>query len=127
MRTAARAIAMGITTLDVGVANLATPDRILRVKFIVDSGATYSVVPARVLRKLGIRPLMRQRLELADGRTVIRQKGGAVFKFREYVGVTDVVFGQKGDATLLGVLTLEALGLTLDPIKRTLRPATLLM
>ena len=118
---------MGVTTLIVEIANLAKPDVTERVRFIVDSGATYSVVPAPVLRKLRIRPLKRQTLELADGRTVSRQKGGAIFKFRNYVGVTDVIFGEKGDATLLGVLSLEALGLALDPIRRTLTPAKAFM
>jgi predicted aspartyl protease len=122
-----RPIAMGITTLDVDIANLAKPTRTQRVRFIVDSGATYSVVPAPVLRRLGMRPIKRQVLELADGRTVSRRKGAALFRFRDYVGVTDVIFGDKGDATLLGVLTLEALGLALDPIKRALRPVTLFM
>ena len=118
---------MGVTTLTVAIANIGKPEVTQRLDFIVDSGSTYSIVPAPVLRKLGIRPLRRQDLELADGSTVTRQKGGAIFSFREYVGVTDVIFGEKGDATLLGVLTLEALGLALDPIKRTLRPAKLYM
>jgi hypothetical protein len=83
--------------------------------------------PGAVLRKLGIRPLKRERFRLADGKEIVRQKGGAVFKFRTYVGVGDVVFGEKGDATLLGALTLEALGLCLDPIKRELRPMQLVL
>lgn len=116
---------MGVTTLVVGVANVAKPETTRRLKFIVDSGATYSIVPAPVLRELGIRPLRRETLELADGNTIVRPKGGAIFKFRDYVGVSDVIFGEKGDATLLGALTLEALGLALDPVKRTLRPMTL--
>jgi clan AA aspartic protease len=118
---------MGVTTLVVGVANIVKPETTRRLRFIVDSGSTYSVVPAAVLNQLGIRPLRRQTLELADGRTVTRQKGAAVFSFRDYMGTTDVIFGEKGDATLLGVLTLEALGLALDPIKRTLRPTKLYM
>ena len=32
-----------------------------------------------------------------------------------------------GDATLLGTLTLEALGLSLDPIRRELKPMTLML
>jgi len=38
-----------------------------------------------------------------------------------------VIFGEKGDATLLGALTLEALGLSLDPIRRELKPMTLVL
>jgi predicted aspartyl protease len=118
---------MGVTTLDVEIANVAKPEATRRLKFIVDSGATYSVVPAPVLKQLGIRPLRRQTLELADGKTITRQKGGALFKYRDYIGVADVIFGEKGDATLLGAFSFEALGLALDPIRRTLTPAKLFM
>jgi hypothetical protein len=38
-----------------------------------------------------------------------------------------VIFGEKGDATLLGALTLEALGLALDPIRRELKPLPMML
>jgi predicted aspartyl protease len=118
---------MGVTTLDIDVANPSRPAVTARLTFTVDSGAFYSVVPAPVLRKLRIRPQKRETFRLADGSTIVRWKGGALFKFQEYVGFADVIFGEKGDATLLGALSLEALGLALDPIKRELKPMTLLM
>lgn len=118
---------MGVTTLVVGIANVAKPDVTRRLKFTVDSGAVYSIVSAPILRELGIKPMIRERFVLADGSETVRQKGGAVFRFREYIGVADVIFGEKGDATLLGALSLEALGLALDPIKRQLRPMRLIL
>ena len=42
-------------------------------------------------------------------------------------GISKVIFGRAGDASLLGVLTLEVLGLSLDPLKRTLRPLKLMI
>jgi hypothetical protein len=36
--------------------------------------------------------------------------------------VADVIFGEEGDSTLLGAFTLEALGLSLDPLRRELKP-----
>jgi len=118
---------MGVTTLVVEVANPATPEVTELREFTVDSGAVYSVVPADVLRRLGIQPLKQETFRLANGTHIIRWKGGALFKFREYIGVSDVIFGEEGDATLLGALTLEALGLSLDPIKRELRPMQLIL
>ena len=118
---------MGVTTLAVEVANPATPEVRQRLEFIVDSGATYSVVPASVLRRLKIKPLGRETFRLANGATIVRRKGGALFKLQKYVGVADVIFGEDGDATLLGALTLESLGLALDPIRRELKPVTLLL
>ena len=118
---------MGVTTLIVGVGNPATPGVTELREFTVDSGAVYSVVPADVLRRLEIQPLKQETFRLANGSHIIRWKGGALFKFQEYVGVSDVIFGEEGDATLLGALTLEALGLSLDPIKRELRPMQLIL
>ena len=118
---------MGVTTLVVEVGNPATPEITESLQFTVDSGAVYSVVSADVLHRLGIRQLKQETFRLANGTHIVRWKGGAVFKFREYVGVSDVVFGEEGDATLLGALTLEALGLLLDPIKRELRPMQLML
>lgn len=43
-----------------------------------------------------------------------------MFKYKEYIGVSDVIFGEEGDSVLLGALTLEALGLALDPFRRRL-------
>jgi len=38
-----------------------------------------------------------------------------------------VIFGEDKDPAILGVIALEALGLEVDPIKNTLKEATLLM
>ena len=118
---------MGVTTLTIEVANPSKPTVTKALEFTVDSGAVYSVVPAEVLRKLRIRPQKREMFRLANGATIVRQKGVALFKFREYVGGADVIFGEEGDATLLGALSLEALGLALDPIKRELKPMQLIL
>jgi hypothetical protein len=38
-----------------------------------------------------------------------------------------VIFGEKDDSVLLGTVSLEALGLILDPLKRQLRPLPMLL
>jgi predicted aspartyl protease len=116
---------MGVTTLVVDVANPAAPESTESLEFLVDSGAVFSVVPGEVLRRLGIPPRHRQTVQLANNTRIVRWIGGALFRFREYVGFAEVIFGEEGDATLLGAHTLEAFGLGLDPIKRELRPVPL--
>ena len=118
---------MGVTTLVIQVANPSRPSVTESLEFTVDSGAVYSVVPAEILRKLRIRQQKRETFRLVNGSTIVRWKGGASFKFREYVGFADVIFGEEGDAILLGALSLEALGLALDPIKRALKPMQLVL
>ena len=118
---------MGITYLELEVANVARPKKTERLQFLVDSGAVYSVVPARVLRRLGIKPIDKQEFRLANGEKVVRKKGGALFQYNGRVGGADVIFGEKGDAVLLGAFTLEALGLSLDPLKRELRELPMIL
>jgi clan AA aspartic protease len=118
---------MGLTVLEIEVGNPATPEKTEKVEFLIDSGAIYSVVPTPVLESLGIRPLQEQQFRLADGSKIIRKKGGAVFKYGERVGVADVIFGEEGDSNLLGALTLEALGLSLDPLRRELKPLPMIL
>lgn len=118
---------MGMTHVDIEVANVSAPDAGEKIRFLVDSGATYSVVPAEVLARLGITPRTEQVFKLANGDRISRKKGGAVFSFGERVGVADVIFGETGDSNLLGAFTLEALGLSLDPLKRELNELPMLL
>lgn len=118
---------MGLTVLDVEVGNPARPETTETVEFLIDSGAIYSVVPREILDRLVIRPLARQEFRLADGSKIVRDKGGALFRFQGQVGVADVIFGEEGDSVLLGAFTLEALGLALDPLRRELRPLPMIL
>jgi predicted aspartyl protease len=111
---------MGMTYVTMQVANAATPDRAESLGCLVDSGANYSVVLAAVLARLGIEPFSEDSFFLANGQKITRKRGVAVFKYDNRIGGADVIFGEEGDENLLGALTLEALGLGLDPLKRRL-------
>jgi aspartyl protease family protein len=113
---------MGLTVLTLDVANAAAPDRREPVEFLVDSGAVYSFVPRVVLERLGIEPHSRQTFRLADGSTIDRDRGDALFFYRGARGAAPVIFGEPGDATLLGAVSLESLGYVLDAIRRDLMP-----
>jgi clan AA aspartic protease len=118
---------MGLTVLEIEVGNPANPEVTKKVDFLIDSGAIYSVVPTPVLEKLGIQPIAEEEFRLADGTKVVRKKGIALFRYGERVGGADVIFGEEGDHKLLGALTLEALGLVLDPLKRELKPLPMVL
>jgi clan AA aspartic protease len=113
---------MGLTNVKVTIKNPEQPKTEYEREFLVDSGATYSVVPGVELKKLGIMPHRQVDFSLADGSKVTREVGDAIFEYAGIKGAAPVVFGEKGDSALLGVFTLEALGLVLDPFKRVLRP-----
>jgi clan AA aspartic protease len=118
---------MGLTVLEIEVGSPANPEVTEKVEFLVDSGAIYSVVPASILEGLGIKPLAEQEFRLANGEKVIRKKGVALFKYGERIGGADVIFGEEGDSVLLGAFTLEALGLSLDPLRRELKPLPMML
>ena len=118
---------MGLTVLEIQVGNPAAPDITERIEFLIDSGAIYSVVPSEVLTRLGLRPLVEQEFRLADGTKISRKKGIALFKYGDRIGGADVIFGEEGDSVLLGAFTLEALGLSLDPLRRELRPLPMIL
>jgi len=122
-----REVGMGLTVLEIEVGNPARPDVTQKVEFLIDSGAIYSVVPAPILKRLGIQPIAEQVFRFADGSKIVRKKGGALFRHGKRVGVADVIFGEKGDHHLLGAHTLEALGLSLDPLKRRLKPLPMVL
>ncbi|MCK4357143.1 MAG: aspartyl protease [Candidatus Cloacimonetes bacterium] len=118
---------MGLTFLEIEVGNPTNPEVTEKIDFLIDSGAIYSVVPTPILQKLDIKPLGEQVFRLADGTKITRKKGGALFKYKNLVGGADVIFGEEGDSMLLGAFTLEALGLTLDPLRRELKPLPMIL
>ncbi len=116
---------MGITKVSLKVKNPANPKKVFEAEFMVDSGATFTVVPSNELKKMGIKPVREERFLLADGKIIKRKVGNALFEHKGIEGAAPVLFGQKGDSLLLGIFTLEAMGLSLDPLKRNLYKATL--
>jgi predicted aspartyl protease len=118
---------MGITSVVVRISNPADRSRGIEAEMLVDSGAIFSVVPADELRALGIAPEKVERFSLADGTSMTRPVGIARFEVAGQSGGAPVIFGEPGDAWLLGALSLESLGLVLDPFKRELRPMRLVL
>jgi clan AA aspartic protease len=118
---------MGLTFVDLEIANPADPRSREKIRLLVDSGATLSVVSRTVLRRLGIRPHSKRSFILANGESIERQVGNADFFFQGQQGASPVIFGKRGDSDLLGTVTLESLGLILDPIRRELKPLPMML
>ncbi len=97
------------------------------VRFLVDSGATYTLVPHDVWRELDLAPKRIARFTLADGTPIERAVSECHLALPEGDGHTPVILGEPGDEALLGVVTLEILGLVLHPFKRTLEPMRMLL
>src|SRR5258708_22786222 len=118
---------MGLTMLTIDVANPENLARRAPVEFMIDSGAVYSFVGRAVLERLGIAPHARQKFRLADGSVIERDRGDAVFFYKNERGAAPVIFAEPGDAALLRAVTLQSLGFVLDPIRRDLMPIPLVI
>jgi clan AA aspartic protease len=118
---------MGTTTVKLKVKNPADPKLMIEEEFLVDSGASFTVLPKKFVRKLRLKPKHEQEFSLADGQIIRRKIGAALVNFRGKETASPVVLGEKDDTPLLGTLTLESLGLVLDPFQRKLYPAKLII
>lgn len=118
---------MGVTTAKLTVRNPFNPKLSQTADFMVDSGAHYTVLPYALVKKLNLKPSFEQEFALADGKIIARSVGSALIKFEERELAVPVVLGQSEDDALLGITTLEAFGLMLDPFKRQIYPSKLLL
>ena len=99
-------------------------ERSLELEAMVDTGASYTIVPAILLKELGVSPIDKIGLVLADGRPVEYDIGRAVATIDGRTEATLVVFGDDNARPLLGAYTLEGLRLAVDPTHSRLIPAT---
>ncbi len=118
---------MGITTRILKVKKLRAAEQSAEVEFIIDSGAVYSLVPGKVLSALSIEPYPEVTIALADGTKIKRKVGDAYFELNGEGAAAPVIFGEEGDEPLLGVTTLEAIGLVFNPFTRELYPMRMLL
>ena len=112
---------MGGVTANVIVSNPANRNRRWEGQFLVDTGATDSLVPRQHLEAIGIRP-EGQRTYVLGGGTDIRMDIAVarIELMREIVGGT-VLFGNERAEPLLGVTALESLGIEIDPLNEQLK------
>jgi clan AA aspartic protease len=119
---------MGITFAKVKVSNPRRPrTRAREIEFLVDTGAIYSVLPASALRRLGIERLEREEFTLADGTKQRYDVGEAFFELGSKGGTSKVIFAPERVTPLLGALSLESLGLMVNPVTREISPMRLML
>src|SRR2546422_5866034 len=90
-------------------------------EFLVDTGATDSLAPAKELKKAGIKPRGRMTYELANGQTVQYDFGLAEIEFMGEITSGRVIFGPDDAEPILGVTAVESVGILVDPTTRTLK------
>lgn len=96
-------------------------------EFLVDSGAAYTLVPLKDWKAIGLKPKRTQTFTLADGTHIERRISECHITLPQGEGHTPVILGEEGDEALLGIVTLENLGLVLNPFNRTLQPMRMML
>ena len=87
------------------------------IEAMVDTGASYSVLPASLLHRLGIVPYGTIPMTLTDGSVREYELGHATAKIDGNSAPTIVVFGDDNmRVPLLGAYTLEGLALQVNPV-----------
>ena len=89
---------------------------------LVDTGASYLSLPGSVLRRLGYRPLDRQRVIFATGQVAARPVTEVIVRLHGRERTVIAFFADETAPKLVGAQTLETFGLGVDPLGRRLVP-----
>ena len=118
---------MGVFKVKATVWNPAKPGNRTLLELLVDTGATYTVIPTSVLKSLDVEPIRSIGLRLADNRVIEKPLGEIGIEIEGYkASATPAIFGDEG-VYLLGSVTMEQLGLAPDPISKKLKPTEALL
>ena len=113
---------MGLTHhVTTTVQNLAQSGEPYEAEFLVDTGAIDCLVPADELKKAGVKIEGNDTYELANGELVEYPFGFGRVSFMGDETVTRIIFGPLDCEPLIGVVTLESMGIGVDPVTRTLK------
>ena len=112
---------MGAVQVTVTIRNPADREREWSGLFLVDTGATDSLVPRKHLEEIGIEPRGFRVYELADGSDLRLDIGSAEIEFMGDFTAGVVMFGDDDAEPLLGVTALESVGIEVDPVNQRLK------
>ena len=112
---------MGLVYAVTEVTNITGGKEVYSMPFLVDTGATDTVIPSNELEKLGIQRESKRNYELADGTIVEYDVGYAFLYVNGEKVVANIVFGEENTEPLLGVTVLESAGFVVDPVRQVLK------
>jgi aspartyl protease family protein len=118
---------MGCVRVKVKLRNIHKPELEAEMELLADSGAIYTIVKREKLEKLDIKPRGKRRFKTADGRVIEREVAAAEIEIKGQSVYSVVILGEESDTEVLGVTSLEELGLQVDPTTGELKPLELLL
>jgi len=112
---------MGLVYAVTEVTNIMGGKENYSMPFLVDTGATDTIIPANELERLKIKRESKRNYELADGTIVSYDVGYAFLCVNGEKVAANVVFGDEKSEPLLGVTVLESAGFIVDPVRQILK------
>jgi clan AA aspartic protease len=113
---------MGTFSIPAGLANIQRPEQRLTVDLLVDTDATWTMLPDELVKQLGLTPTRQRAVRLANGQRVVYAAGQVAIQLNGEEVITLYLAGSPGCLALLGAVTLEEFGLAPDPVRKTLVP-----
>jgi predicted aspartyl protease len=113
---------VGTFKADFVIRNRADTGRSQALSGVVDTGASYTVVPATILDALGVEQEQSINFTLADGSKRDMDIGWVQMELEGRTGHVYVVFGPDNSPVLLGAMALETFALAADAKNRCLVP-----
>jgi clan AA aspartic protease len=111
---------MGFIRVEVRLRDFSSDD-IYQSEFLVDTGATDSMVPASELKKIGVTAVGKMTYELANDQIEEYPFGLAEISFMNETTAGRVIFGPDNIEPILGVTALESAGIIVDPANQQLK------
>ena len=116
---------MGSFSAKLRVWNPASPEKIEEVEAMVDTGAAFSWIHRERLERLGVEKLRRIGFRAIDG-SIIELETAAVWVANNDFKAPDIIVLAEGtDMEVIGVHTIEGLGLAADPVQKKLIPTVM--
>lgn len=118
---------LGYVRVQAKIANPLKRNLEKELEFIVDTGAIYTVISKKIAESIELKESGKRRFRTGSG--IVELPVAEAYLTLEGEGITTLVAITHDDGTpsLLGVTTLELLGLQVDPVNGKLKPLELLI
>ena len=116
---------MGSFSAKLRVWNPSDPEKVEEVQAMVDTGAAFSWIHRERLERLGVQLLRRIGFRAIDGSIIERDTAAVWVGSNGFTAPDIVVMAERNDMEVIGVHTIEGLGLAADPVQKKLIPTVM--
>lgn len=113
---------MSTFSVHASIANPERPHHWLEVEPMVDTGATYTLLPGEVVTRLDLATPWQRTATLASGEDMTFPMGQVLMRLNGEEMSTVFLAGPPGCQGLIGAVTLEQFALAADPVRQRLVP-----